>query len=61
MLLASVTKMSAVLHTGLSDGDNILALKNSGNGVALDRSRQAILGELDVFEDNWMKTSIIEL
>ena len=47
--------------TGLSDGNDVVASKDSGDGVRLHGGRLAVSAVLDVLEDDGMKTGISEL
>lgn len=49
------------VRTGLRDGDNVLATKNSRNGVGLDGSGVAEVAFLDVGENDRVQTSVLEL
>ena len=47
--------------TSLSNGDDIMAGQDGRDTVTLDRSRGAVLAQLDVLHHHGMETGVLEL
>jgi hypothetical protein len=54
-------KVSTSIHTGLSNGDEIVSSEHSRNTVALNGSRILVLAEFDVLQHDRMEASLVEL